>query len=197
MPVNPIISHRLKCNYIMIPKCATISTRALLAENLGIEYVNYKSFQDLKKIRYYNIHRYNDYFKFTFVRHPISRFISCYFDKVLGQPGDQTYKPLYCPDMTIKDFLNYVLTTPDDSIDWHVRPQYWYLNKCSIDFIGTLDNYDRDIETVKEKLNLKGDARQLRPTDHKQFKHYLSSRDISNLEKRYRQDFELYNKYRG
>jgi hypothetical protein len=171
-----------------------------MAENMGNVNPHFRDLKNIGSVPWDSLLIFKNYYTFTFLRNPFDRFISCYFDKVKGQPRDQKYKPLYCPDMTIPDFINYVITTPDHLLDYHVKPQSWYIDKAScysqIDFIGTLDNYNRDIERVKDATGMTGENKILRPTKHGKAEEYLNNRQIEQLKKRYKGDFELYEQYR-
>lgn len=133
-PGDPIVIGPHKAIYLAVPRVATKSVRAVIADLLGIKtnvsmYAVSFPHVDKNRIR----EHYADYFKFGFVRDPWDRVASVYFGKV--RPGKYV---LYLPRLTMlpiritwfytllsklgKDrvstpFLKGPLITPDISFD--------------------------------------------------------------------------------
>lgn len=184
----------------MIPKNACSSIRHLILKQIfEKDDIKYKiaKLQVLPKIDYSELGKYENYLWFVFLRDPFKRLISCYKDKVLGQPGDQIYKPLYNPSMTFRSFVDYVCGTNDYYIDWHLKSQCYFVDGYmeNMDFIGFVEDFDKDIKLLKFKINCKYKHDHLRKTSQSNNKYFLDNDNIRNkIKQRYRNDFELIKK---
>lgn len=187
------IDKQFKLIYFMIHKNASSSIRHFILKNKlndsNLKY-DWEQLTTMGKIKKHELDKYKDYFWFIFFRHPYDRVISAYNDKVKAMPGDQIYNSLYNPKMSLSDFVQYVINTPDNKIDLHVRSQTFGFNsyKDKMDFIGTVENFDEDIKKVKNILNLKFEPEILRKTK----KRTITSSLKTVLYKRYIKDFKTF-----
>ncbi|XP_077866198.1 carbohydrate sulfotransferase 11-like [Saccoglossus kowalevskii] len=127
---------------------------------------------------------YKDYTSFLFVRHPFSKLLSAYKDKItpMGSQMEgfakntirhilRTYRKIKSPiiknteseyNVTFEEFAMYVAGTRDDplSMNRHWIPQYLNCDVCSkkFDVIGKLETFTEDsihiLERVHAKTNL-------------------------------------------
>lgn len=120
-----IALHKHKAIYFFIPKVACTSLKKTMGEVLGIyqrtwrERLNPFGSPKVLNEQYYHWQHYpfvadatlfDDYFKFTFVRNPWDRLISCYYNKVKkGYSGFRQYG--FSPDMDFHDFAMRVCVT--------------------------------------------------------------------------------------
>lgn len=185
----------------MIPKNACSSVRQIIRKQIegkdDIEY-DLKKLKKLPKINYINIHRFQDYFWFAFLRNPFDRVISAYNDKVLGKQGDEIYKALYNPGMSFTDFITYISITSDEYIDWHLKSQNYYIGRYlkNMNYIGMVENFKKNIEEIKKKINNNYTVDHLRKTaPFDRVKYFQNPKLKKIIKTRYKRDFELIEKY--
>ncbi len=151
---------------------------------------------------------YDQYFKFGFVRHPVSRLQSCFLDKVKSvefqQSGlyeDGLYMPLkkygelFYPGMSFEAFVASVAQLSDNDADPHFRSQSCFLlnnaGDLELDFVGRFENLAVDLSVVLERFGLKSGEYEI-PTINKQAyppSWELQSDLLSTIHSRYKSDF--------
>ena len=101
----------------------------------------------------------NKYFKFGFVRNPYSRFYSCWQEFVLNHK----IHPVWTDEISIPKYINsfekFCLDFPNLKIknDIHFKPltdQIIHNGKISLDYIGQLNTFNKDIKYILKKLNI-------------------------------------------
>ena len=134
-----IISHKHKFISLDPPKTGT-NYRQNLLWNYG-DYVKDLQHANLAEVQNY-FHEFNlsDYFIFTFVRNPWDRFLSCYnwYNKPLNPDSFRSW---------LKEYLG----------SRHALLQsHWYIQDGVIatDFIGSLENMNKDMKFILNKINL-------------------------------------------
>jgi hypothetical protein len=194
----------IKLAYIQIPKVASRSIRTVLAGHIlnqepgaletglvrKVEEENCRFFDknDLLKLN-------DDYFTFSFVRHPVSRLYSCYRNKLDSQSGlkkPSLYFKKYglIPGISFEEFANRVCEIPDDLSDRHFRSQSSFLcfqGSVIPSFVGKLETINADWAEVSKKTGL-GSLPQKNTTGGS--KHLDISPDLRNkIYRRYEEDF--------
>jgi hypothetical protein len=107
---------------------------------------------------------WNDYFKFSFVRDPWARFVSMLkfidqfnviLDKDTKKINIDGYIKKYGNDIIVEQDLKYSNRDEVFDLNKHKKEQV-YLNIFDeeLDFIGKTENLEKDIEFIKNKLNL-------------------------------------------
>ena len=108
----------------------------------------------------------NNYFVFSFVRHPFDRLVSAYLHKIIGNPekyaGDRNeIIKIYGENITFEKFIKYVIEEVQrfikcfpkiekkfcKKVNVHWKPFYLKCPYCDINynhFIGRLETFDRD-----------------------------------------------------
>jgi hypothetical protein len=146
--------------------------------------------------------KFQDYFKFSFVRNPWDRLVSCYYSKVWQQETMLPHlrKLGFHPQMQFKEFVTTVCQIPDDQADEHFKSQYALItNKGEIapDFVGRFERLSEDWE--KLRLHLQSRLNRMLPhlphVNHQPRAPYQSHYD-KRLEgmvaARYRPDIEFF-----
>ena len=106
----------------------------------------------------------NNYFTFSFVRHPFDRLASAYINKLeqvllpssekkivqIGVAARQVYQATH-GNVTFPNFLDYVVKEGEKSaqaLDSHWFPYYTKCNYCSMNysFIGRMETFDEDLK---------------------------------------------------
>ncbi len=102
---------------------------------------------------YYAKNVYKDYFKFSFVRNPYDRLVSCYKNKVLEynyfKLSDEVWEEM---KQDFGKFVDFVDKQNIENCDVHLRLQARLIDLNEMDFIGRMENFDNDIRYVFDKL---------------------------------------------
>lgn len=192
-----MISHKYKCIFIHIPRCAGTSIEVAINGEPNNHFAH--KFKHLTssyaKILYKDYWR--DYFKFSFVRNPWDRMVSmCKF-------------PFYgCEIQGGKLNINgYLKKWPvieiDPRTDCHIDHNeiihknsiYKNLLSCDLDFVGKFENLEENFAFIKTIIDL--DAKELpyHPNQSKNKKHYTEYYDDETREivaQKYAQDIEYF-----
>jgi len=144
----------------------------------------------------------DSYFKFTFVRNPGDRLISCYLDKVAGRGVKKSMinKALgrnSQDDVSIDVFLDY-LSSGGLKSNVHWIPQSLIVQETNdnLDFIGKVENLSDDIQYVVDKIYGKALDKLPSIRDHKtnasEFYTQLSISQRERIAQLYDADFERF-----
>ena len=99
--------------------------------------------------------KWDKYFKFSFVRNPWDRMLSCFRDKtkrVLGTPYEIKLYSQF-KNCSFVEFVEEVAKQGLDNFDEHLRPQSSCMPE-NIDFVGKLETFETDFKHVLQKLNI-------------------------------------------
>lgn len=146
----------------------------------------------------------DEYFKFSFVRNPYTRILSCYLDKILGSQKETIlpqlgFKP--ADKVSFEEFLTAVKKQSYDEMNVHWKPQNILLaaKNITLDFVGRQENFDNDLKKVLAIIT-KQDSEGLRITNeiphsvgaNEKLRQYLNEEIISLIREIYHDDFKLY-----
>jgi hypothetical protein len=182
-------NHKRKYLWFRVPKCATRTIDEILAEP-GYIYGSYRG---------YFPWLYKDYYKFAFVRNPISRFISCYNDKVASDcpyQGRYSRKVIgyrYFPKMTLDEFIDYTGSLDVDSpaTDPHIRSQVSMIDVDNMDYIGRVETLKESLKVVLDVINMPCPPELPHINKSKDVMGILNTQQYDKLKKIYARDFEL------
>lgn len=166
------LSNRHKYLYVETPKvaCTAIKHRLQTAEIDGaLVFRNYgdEHFPELSPLMtpldspdlFLQALQADDWFRFTFVRNPFTRVLSCYLDKIVASEPERRrllpelgLDPSVTP--TFKTFLRAIAEQKEDARDAHWAPQAWLTqpDAVSYHFIGRLEQFETDFRYVCERL---------------------------------------------
>tara|TARA_A100001391_G_scaffold158114_2_gene116440 strand:+ start:2216 stop:2902 length:687 start_codon:yes stop_codon:yes gene_type:complete len=181
-----------KCIFIHIPKTAGTSILHALGHKGGRDHSTYREFMKA------NPTRFNDYFKFCFVRHPEDRFISLYkyFKNGGNNRGDILMsQKIKKEGMTVSDFALYL----EDAQLYLCNPMFWpqFMYICDshlnimVDSVFRYEKIEEDFKVLSEKIGL---SSSLQSKNRSQ----PSNENISEEAKRivgkiYKQDYKIFN----
>ena len=155
-------------------------------------------------IRSYTIKKqWEDFYKFSFVRNPFERLVSCYISKYhndkkynLNNLWFDTY--LYGvmkKDKGFTNFANWVCKIPNNIADEHFISQSYQLfenNKLIVDFVGKLENINTDFIFFEKKFKLEKPPHYNKSTEYNWMDFYTPNL-IEKVYKRYKNDIEKFN----
>lgn len=197
-----MISHKHKCIFIHIPKCAGSSVEKSL---MGKQYVKWDEHNKIwvqhataQQVKKLYCQDYEDYFSFAFVRNPWDRAVSDYF--------------WIKKDLKIKDtFKNFLLlennfNTPKLSYPHlnsfgrgdHVLAQSDFIlnsrGEQIVNFIGKFENLQQDFNIVCDKIGIpKQRLPHKNKGDHKHYTEYYNNETCEIVAEKYKKDVEYFN----
>ncbi len=211
--ISGFVSHKHKFIYYQIPKaaCTTIKSFIIRVDDIergpSVHTTNIPVLSSSES----RSPLYKNYFHFTFVRNPYDRLLSCYMDKVSNPASSDLTDPVFIngeyrpfldkygklgwKKMSFEDFVRFVTKISDKHCDPHFASQNRFLNLDSLDFIGRLENFDRDFSHVKEKLSLSDDIKpeRLMTSKHDHYRTYYNDELRQLVAKKYAKDIEIFN----
>jgi hypothetical protein len=148
---------------------------------------------------YFDAFGVDDWFRFTFVREPFGRALSCYLDKIVNSAGERNrLLPRLGLDPnagipSFADFLNAVARYPVEEHDLHWAPQSWLTQPDTVKyhFIGRLENFETDFQHVCDRLGIKMQSQSGRHSTRADEKlaAYYGAEEIELARSIYAQDF--------
>ncbi|MBW2998482.1 sulfotransferase family protein [Candidatus Woesearchaeota archaeon] len=204
-----ILLEKQKAIYFFIPKVACSSIKKICSDLLCLEsdsiiqiHINKYPFIFRKKIA-----KYNNYFKFTFVRNPWDRIVSCYKNKIREKSLNNqhfvngvfsrfiTYGT-FTPEMSFEDFVKAICEISDEDANVHFQSQYKFITdkkgKIIVDFIGQFENIDKDFNKICKKLKINVKLPHLMKSEKKDYKEYYTKETKEMIRKRYKKDIEMF-----
>lgn len=188
LPDFKLISHKYKFVYFVIAKVGSSSLKKYMKHIGGDMVVKAPLNKDL-----------TGYKRFTTVRNPWDRIVSCYVDKKnRGMKILNKHKPK--GKITFDKFIDIISKIPDEESDSHFKSQYATIftptEICQYDYIGRFENFENDISKMFGMCGL-NDVTLPNPNIGKPKKPHYSTfyNDITKklVENRYKKDIEYFN----
>ena len=141
-------------------------------------------------------------FKFAFVRHPFSRFVSAYKMFTDGTHNEPDWSmPHDARPLTVAAFIDIVLDDEiifeerrqrfEEKIRHHTIPQTHPFNCLGLaDFVGRYENLEQDFASIAARVGVPAQLPHMHRTEHGHWSHCLSQRERDRLWMFYREDFE-------
>lgn len=177
--------------YIPIPKTGITTIRQALFHKI---YAPYSENYNLSKLNS------DKYFKFTFIRNPYDRIVSCYSkaNQRFLYEGFQKYKSMYAK-MPFKEFVRAISQIPDSQSDEHFKSQYLFITdkeeNLIPNFIGRFENLNKDFKKVCKKANVKKIPQlphRNRSKRKRDYRDYYDKETKRLVQERYKKDFEIF-----
>lgn len=191
MLYNLVVSHKHKYVYYSVPKTATTSIKKYLEKYTSID-IGSLTLENGYSIEYNN--EWDSYYKFSFVRNPWDRVLSCFLDKTKQCIGKswalEHYKQYY--DNSFEEFIDN-LNGKNILYDNHLIPQTMLINN-NINFIGRFENLHQDLSIVQNILSIpKEDMSYENATCHEHYAEYYNRATKDKIYCLYKEDIERFN----
>lgn len=168
-PVEYVIDDDKKLIYIVNSKVANTSIKYSMSdEDHPDDYSIHTTMLQRGKSVYELRQDQENYYKFTFVRNPFSRLVSCYESKYHTDKNMYGLEKLHfdrylggylSKDEGFERFIKKVCEIPCRLMDRHIRLQYDIVydedGKCRCDHIGKYENIDEDFEKIRTRFDLR------------------------------------------
>jgi chondroitin 4-sulfotransferase 11 len=181
-----------QCIFIHIPKAAGTSV-ALALFGKGSRHVPYFVYEQI------NRRKFNRYFKFTFVRNPWDRLVSSYFFLKNGGMNDADAKWAKENLADFPDFGSFVSgwVNEENILSWlHFMPQHYFIcnsdGKVMVDFVGKMENMDRDFAYVANKLGCNKTLQKINVGSKRRYNDYYNEETWGIVRRVYASDIELF-----
>jgi hypothetical protein len=140
----------------------------------------------------FNPLKYSNYFKFGFVRNPWARIVSCYFNKVVSKEKRMSgFKECFGKDFDY--FVDFINRTDLSTANRHIKLQTKLLPLTHIDFIGRLENFDKDMGHIGKVLGLRiVKVSKQNKTKHLHYSQYYTERTKRIIAEKYKEDIEAF-----
>lgn len=133
---------------------------------------------------------YTDYVKFTFVRNPWDRVVSCYFNKVVRK----AYSPF--EECYGKDFEYFVRFIDRQNLlegNTHISLQIGQIPMEEIDFIGRLENFSEDFSYALSLVGIEYKCLlHKNKTNHLHYSKYYTDETREIIARKYQPDIEAF-----
>lgn len=193
-PYSPT-SNKLRAIFIHIPKAAGTSVRLAMGEaRSGRRHLPWWVYKEA------NQKKFDEYYKFSFVRDPTDRTISGY--NYLRAGGNN--KDDLAASEKIKSYRSFEHFLEEGLLNGFLinhtifRPQWWYLCEWSgnlkVDFLGHYETLDDDFEHIAHTIGIP-EKLPITNSTHKRHSEDLTASDTAKqlIRKIYAQDYKLFN----
>lgn len=219
LPAQRIIS-------ISVPKAASSRIKTCLSGFLGREVKTSEAANNRKQSglkaphhvglsTFYRMVKDPETLKFSFVRNPYARLVSCWADKFRDRPlvaGDP-FVDLYLAwrdkadpgqpagtgeTLSFADFARFAAATSDGlNAHWQAQQQIVEAPGIAVDFVGRVESFDRDFRRVYEHVGVApAPANEshpaIRPTAHRPWHEYYTPELAEIVYRAYERDFDRF-----
>jgi hypothetical protein len=194
-----IILPEIHLLYIPVTKVANRSIKAALADHVGLPYDDPHE-ADWQKVPLQAVSNLTNYFRFTFVRNPLDRLLSCYAQKIVLYARQLQlpllfwqYGDLFTAEMSFADFVRAVASIPDEQADRHFLSQHHFIyhnEVCLVDFIGRFEKLNHDWAILQQQAGL-GKLAHYNPSVHQPYTEIYTPELAQLAVNRYQKDIEL------
>lgn len=213
--MNMPVSDKYECILIHIPKTAgtsmeyvlgmhgdkdTVGLERDLSHNSEVDYKNFfgrdlqhLTFNELKKHLKMPKDKFNNYFKFAFVRNPWDRMVSEFSWDSNWNKGDGRFSRSYFRKKVFELFAKY---KKDSLTAKHYIPQSKFIvedDQVLVDFVGKYENLEQDWANLCNKLGINKDLPERMTSERKEYHKYYDSNTKKIISKIYARDIEIFN----
>jgi len=209
-----IISEKGKFIFVHVQKTAGKTIEGVLKENYSdANYWHGRHGHVINGIKEIGREKWDEYFKFAFVRNPWDRLVSWYAaiqDNLKKLPSDKqiSNEPFGSPfwNHAVRDshdFESFLFNCTDIVFDNGCFKSYSfnqidYLSdengNISVDFIGRFEGLSNDASKIFERLGIEvGKLPNINPSQHDHYSHYYTQKTRDLIAQRFQRDIEMFN----
>ena len=189
-----MISKKLNCIYIHIPKTAGMSIESILGEDVKRLHqqsikIKHGTPKEWKYPKYWE-----DYYTFTFVRNPWDRVVSSYlFNLKMSYNNSTQHDREKIKEYGLNGFNQYVLNDLRKTKSRHFLPYTHWILGYEYDFIGKLENFKDDMKLVCKKLQINFIDTHINKTKRENYRRYYNEESKNIIADIYRDDIKRFN----
>ena len=210
-----IVSRRHRIIYYEVTKAASSSIRLLMAQLEGLSTDRGPAEVEFELVRHGDLKKYAGFDRFSVMRDPLDRLVSCYKDKIRGlleaspsghtgglMPGLERYNRLpgvrlFYPEMSFEKFVRVVTRIPDSLAERHLRSQHRYFldprGRSLVDRLLRFEYLEEDLEAYFAHLGLpSAHLKHLRSTVPSSSQEYYTEQLERRVRRRYKKDLEIF-----
>ncbi len=186
--------------YVPVPKVANRSIKAALADFAGKPYTDPHN-AGWQTVPLPQVANLSGYFRFTFVRNPLDRLVSCYAQKIVLYARQMQlpllfwrYGQRFDPEMSFAEFITAVAAIPDHLADRHFRSQHTFVyhqGGLLVDFVGRFEQLQPDWAILRQRAGL-GDLPHFNPSPHQPYAAMYTPELARLAANRYAEDIRLF-----
>lgn len=223
--IDVLPEHRII--YVCVPKSASSRVKICLSNLLGLQVTTYEAAHRRKLSglkaphhvglsSFYRLAMDANTLRFSFVRNPYARLVSCWADKYRDRslvPGDpfidqylawrnETDPQLPAgagQTLSFADFVMFASATASDCINthWQVQQQIVDGPGLQLDFVGKVETFDRDFNRVYDHVGIEQSLHgkiheRVRPTAHRPWQDYYTPELAASVYRAYERDFDRF-----
>ncbi len=187
--------------YVPIAKVANRSIKAAIAERIGLTYRNHPNEAAWRYIPLPAVAKRSDCFRFSIVRNPLDRLLSCYTQKIVvyrNTPNARwefwRYGNRFHGDMQFDEFVSVVAKIPDALSDIHFRSQHTFVchrGRLVLDSLGHFETLHDDWRELRERFDLPALPHQNK-SPHRDFRDVYTPELARLAAARYEKDVRLF-----
>lgn len=207
-----IVLHDYKAVYLVNHKVASTSLKFFINDLLGWspvdddEYIHHIQFPYVprKQLRT----KYNGYFKFSFVRNPWDRVVSCYKNKISPDPnynvrpfrrgvfsGFRKYRT-FRAGMSFPEFVGAICEIPDHKADHHFKSQMSIFmgddGEMIPHYVGKMEDMDTSFNIVCRILGVENTLQHRMKTSGDHYREYYTDETKRMVASRYKADIAMF-----
>lgn len=183
-----MVNHEHKFIFLHIPKCGGISIRT------AFRWPKMGRHMNAKRTEWEFPKEFDEYFTFSFVRNPWSRFLSAYTFLSAGGigPRDKMHREQYIkPYSSFEEFVRNIFKIKISN-QLHFRLQTTFVND-KVDFIGRFENFQEDFDTICDRIGIpRYELPHKNKTKHKHYTEYYDDETREIVGKYYKKDIETF-----
>lgn len=142
-----VVSEQFRFIFVPIDKNASSSLKRVLLKDI----------YQTKLIRKKDIpvNQWREFFVFSFVRDPVDRFLSAYQELSMRNESEKRdHLPFFSMNEGMKRLESFLASAEKCKWDHHILDQKSFLQGVDLDYLGTLNNLDNDLEYVALQLGM-------------------------------------------
>jgi hypothetical protein len=179
-----MVNHEIECIFVEIPKTASSSVRAVIGKP------NNPHLNICQILRTMDPVKFEEYFKFSFVRNPWDRVVSLY----MRQEGLVVRKHMSFEQFV--DWIQYSSATCLHPLP-HVNQLDWLVDQhgnMMMDYVGRFERLNDDWEVISGKLNITNRLSHINKNNlkDKHYSEYYNERTKNVVADKFRRDIEYF-----